>query len=76
MSRLETFESSNEWKWFALLYDVIDSKKNKAFFHFSERQELQQRSDDLRKEVTARIRLYKAQGKYWFIEVFLTYHPK
>ena len=39
---------------------MINSKKNYGFFfYFSERQELQQRSDDLRKEVTARITLYK-----------------
>ena len=55
---------------------MIDSKKTTAFFHFSERQELQQRSDDLRKEVTARITLYKPQGKYRFIEEILTYHPE
>lgn len=55
---------------------MIDSKKTTASFHFSERQELQQRSDDLRKEVTARITLYKPQGKYRFIEEILTYHPE
>ena len=55
---------------------MINSKKTTAFFYFSERQELQQRSDDLRKEVTARITLYKPQGKYRFIEEILTYHPK